>query len=419
MDLDHGIFGTVTFKGLHYGVTTAASYGHTHIKSLADIAASLFVRVMARPADSREVLDAARRSGAIKSILWVRTDGLGDVAMALPALHMLRENFPDAHITAVVRPISAPLMRMIKDVNQTVEFEPSVAPAATRMRSTDSFVTLARKLRATRFDLAVTMPIGVAGIVQSQMVALASGAPYLMDPSSGMPAGAGAVHAMKMHCPEVTKHASIETLFKCLEHAGLSRPAAEYRLDVPQSDREKMRAKLDSFGMPQKFAIVHARSAEREREWQAERFSAVADHLIATHGLHVAATGTRRDKEVVERIVAGCRYPGKLVSLCGKISVEELPALYSQATLMVSVDTGPMHVASMVGTPIVALFLPYYRYNSPYLQANHVVGPTVDDIVSYVASGQLPASGALLDYVTVADVTNMIDNVMAESAEPA
>jgi ADP-heptose:LPS heptosyltransferase len=410
-DPRNGIYGAFSIKGIQFAFDVLAR--------LIGKAVSKMRRAVSTMPNSSAAIAKARRAGNIKSILWIRVDGLGDAAMGLPSLRMLRENFPNATITALVRPISAPLMRRVTDVDEVIAFEPPEAPGTTRSKiASDSHFALAKDLRRLHTDLAVD----IAGIDSARRVAFASGARYRLGPERSFLDPDGANLSWMMNCPvaaDVSRRSSVEMMMETLDLAGMTRPKTRYNLEISEAEKELMRGVLCGMGISGDFAIVHSRSADRDKEWQPSRFAAVARHLIQKHNLQIMITGTQRDRESAEEIATICGCPESVVIACGKLEVDDLPAVYSLATLMVSVDTGPVHVASMVGTPIITVMLPWLVHYSPYLQADHVVTPTVDDLFeSLPADGSRPKPGELLNRVAASDVIRMVEHVLQDDEAP-
>jgi ADP-heptose:LPS heptosyltransferase len=106
-----------------------------------------------------------------------------------------------------------------------------------------------------------------------------------------------------------------------------------------------------------------------------ERFAAVADHLVRAYDLDVLVTGSGRDAGRIEELRRGVAQPERVVAAAGSFALPELAAVYRLADIMVSADTGPTHLADMVGTPLVTLFLPWHAVNRPYRQPDAVVLP--------------------------------------------
>ena len=111
--------------------------------------------------------------------------------------------------------------------------------------------------------------------------------------------------------------------------------------------------------------------------WMPDRFAALADRLIGDHGARIFFTGGAADGSMVDRIIRKMRHHAS--NLAGATSLIELAALYRRMAMVISTDTGPMHIAAAVNTPVIALFGPTAEWRTgPYGEHHQVVAPDLD-----------------------------------------
>ena len=116
---------------------------------------------------------------------------------------------------------------------------------------------------------------------------------------------------------------------------------------------------------PGAFVVMHTGATAPSRRYPPESFAEVARRLVEELDCPVVFTGCSAEGDVVERIRAAMGTPSH--SIVGELNLEELAALLSMARLLVSNNTGPVHVAAAVGTPVVALFGPTFaELNGPW-----------------------------------------------------
>jgi len=120
---------------------------------------------------------------------------------------------------------------------------------------------------------------------------------------------------------------------------------------VLDEDRREVDAAVGDDGRP--LVALHPGASERRRRWPAECFSAVGDALAAA-GARVLVTGTAAEADLVDEVVAGM--DGAAVGLAGHLSVAGVAALLSRCAVIVSNDTGPLHVAAAVGAATVGIY---------------------------------------------------------------
>ncbi len=339
------------------------------------IALALRLRLWLTPAD--KITDAGLPPlQAVRRLLFIRLDHIGDVAMSLPALHALRQRYPEAKIDALVLPGVAPILADVPDVDEVISYAAPVFTRGGTPAGLGETLALLRRLRRARYDVAVEL----RGNDLCRLVAFLAGASRRIGPARSLYESAGRpnygfllTHPVAL--ADNPDHAAERSL-RLLSACGLPRLDAPYRLPVTPERRDSVRGVLAALGVLRAYAVIHARPSEEAREWRPERFAAVADHLTQVHGLDVLLTGTGRDREYNAAIRAQVAHPERVSNAAGLRALTELPALFQGAVLMVSVDTGPMHLAALVGTPLVALFQPdLARLHHPYGQQDSVIVP--------------------------------------------
>ena len=126
-------------------------------------------------------------------------------------------------------------------------------------------------------------------------------------------------------------------------------------------------------------------------------------------------SGALEDADANDQVLALIRNKSHAYNAAGFFSLRELPAFFQQARLMVTVDTGPMHIAAAVGTPIVALFLPWtVTAFHPYGQLSGVVTPSPQNLSRLEETGRL-WEGSLLEAIQAVEVCESVDRTL-ESA---
>jgi len=123
---------------------------------------------------------------------------------------------------------------------------------------------------------------------------------------------------------------------------------------------------------PKRFVAVNPVAKWESKLWSKRKFAQLADRIIATCDVGIVFTGSFEDRPAIRRIEEGMSAPA--VNLAGETTLKMLAALYAEAEAVLSTDTGPMHLAAAVGTPVVALFGPTAPWRTgPYGSGNQVV----------------------------------------------
>jgi lipopolysaccharide heptosyltransferase II len=143
-----------------------------------------------------------------------------------------------------------------------------------------------------------------------------------------------------------------------LDAIGIPSSDIEYNLPVQDQDRATRDALLirHDISEPRLLVAINPAAKWETKLWSNLKFAKLADTLIQQYGANVVFTGSSEDRARVQDIISAME--GKAANLAGETTLRTLAALYEKTGFLVSTDTGPMHIASAVGTPVVALFGP-------------------------------------------------------------
>jgi heptosyltransferase-2 len=307
-----------------------------------------------------------------RRILVRGTNWLGDAVMTTPALLRLGEKFPAAHIALLCPEKLADLWRQHPAVHEVIPFAAG-----------ESVLAVGRKLRAGRFDLALVLP----NSPRSALEVFLGGIPHRIGHArpwrnlfltQAIPPRAEAVMMHKRTAAEIralvaadvnrrtdravssaatTSHQIHEYLHLAAALGAAAAPLAPQLAVTPG----EIAAARQKFGLEKISAPVFGLNPGAEygpaKRWPAERFIAAAREIQRRTGCRWLIFGGKADVELAERIAAGIQNPEpRIHSLAGKTSLRELMALLASCRVLLTNDTGPMHVAAALGTPVVVPF---------------------------------------------------------------
>jgi len=322
------------------------------------------------------------------NFLIVRLGALGDIVHTVPAAAALRRAFPDARIDWVVDARHAPFARLVTVVDRVIALErPTVA----------AWVQLVQALRPARYDVALDFQ----GLMKSAVIARASGArrvagfsiwhlrekgarPFYSDVDDGE------------HVPHV-----IRKNLKLLSVVGINTTAVEFPLvhsPSPVTDQVRSQAA----GRP--VALINPGAAWPNKRWPASRFGEVAAFLKEVRGFEPFVLWGPADQTLAQDVVDSS---GGVARVAPATSIPDLLELSRAAALMVSGDTGPLHIAAAAGTPIVAIFGPTDPDRNGPWAADDVVLSRYGSCECHYQR-QCRQSSWCLNDVTVAEVTAAI-----------
>ena len=281
----------------------------------------------------------------MRAILIVRLGALGDIVHALPVAAALRARFGDARIDWVVDERHRELLDLVPVVDRRIVLR--TRSASLRRRVTELRRTLARE----SYDVA----IDVQGLLKSAVVARLSRARRILGfTPPHLRERVARFFYTETHDPGVTAHV-IEKNLTLAASLGADVSRIRFPLTVPVSAAlDAVRARRSVVGETT-FVVLNPGAAWPNKRWPPARFGAVAQWLRRERGLSSVVTWGPGDETMAAAVVDGAAGAAELAPTT---SISDLVAIVRDATLMVSGDTGPVHLAAAVGTPIVGIYGP-------------------------------------------------------------
>ena len=280
--------------------------------------------------------------GDVRKAAVLKAGGLGDVAFSLPSLEALRAAYPAAEFVLLTSRAWAEILRSRPSpVDLAVAVPPFEGDASRTPSARKRLEAFCSKMRAERFDLVLQMHGG--GANSNPLVARLGGRTTAGLRAQGAP-------PLDRTAPYV--HFQFEVA-RCLEVAGLagaSPVSIEPRLALTPSDVAAASAALPDDG--RRLAVVHPGAGDPRRWWPAEKFAEVGCEL-ADAGARVAIVGMPPERRLAARVAAGV--PGA-VDLCGTLRLHALLGLLARAAVVVSNDSGPLHLANALGAATVGVY---------------------------------------------------------------
>jgi ADP-heptose:LPS heptosyltransferase len=286
----------------------------------------------------------------VRKIAILRVLVLGDMIFILPALDALHRAYPEAALTLIARPWAVDFFAgRIPGVTRIIGLE-----EPNQMNGELGFLIRPEdtawffpEMRAERFDLGISMQGG--GKNSNPMI-------RQMQPrvSVGI-REEGAVapdrwFAFDYYQHEVSRNLDLAAL------AGAQGFSREPRLAVLPSDREAARPYLEPIRQP--YAVIHSGARDVRRMWPPEKFARVADQIKRALGLEIVLTGSRVDGDAPRRVASAMQETS--FNLSSQVTLPALVGVLESASLVVSNDTGIMHLALAVGAKTVGLFWEEY-----------------------------------------------------------
>ncbi len=292
------------------------------------------------------------------NILLIRLSSMGDVLHVLPALRALRTSFPEATLGWVVEDAHAQLLSGLPELDRLYVVARARSHGGWRERR-----ALAKEMRSRLREVRWDVAIDFQGLWKSLMVARWSGAERILGYAPS-PEHTHWFYTDKVHLPTLDRHAvdrhldllgTLGCAVRYASHRGEFR--RDFSLPIQPSQRAKAEEILTGLDLPagRPRVLLNFSARKPANQWGVERFAELANLLIG-EGYAPVLTGGSDDREGEKAILEAVGRP--LPSLVGKCNLLELAAVMTHFDVLVTGDTGPMHVAVSAGLPIVALFGP-------------------------------------------------------------
>ena len=342
-----------------------------------------------------------------KRICILRLSAIGDTCHAVPVVRAIQRAWPETALTWIVGRVEHELLAGLEGVEFLI---------LDKRRGLAGYRDVRRRLRR-RFDVLLHMHASMRANLASLLVSA--------DVRVGMDR-ARARDGQWMFCnrriPARPRQHVMDGLLEFVRVLGIE--PGEPRWDIPLSEDARAFAKQHIDGSEPALIIspVTGQRLRNYRNWRAERYAAAADHASRQYGARVVLCGggTRLESDYGREICRQARCG--IVNLIGKTTLKQLLALLARATVLLCPDSGPAHMATAVGTPVVGLYATSNRHRTgPYLSQHLVAdgypraveqafGRGVDEI----RWGRRVRDPGAMDLIGVADVVRQLDAAFSE-----
>jgi ADP-heptose:LPS heptosyltransferase len=289
-------------------------------------------------------------------ILLVRLRLIGDVVFTTPLPRALRRHFPDAHLSYLVEPLAADIVRDNPHLDDVIVASAPDAPGRWR-----NDLVLLRRLREARYDVTIDLHGGP----RAALFARACGAPrrigYRLAGRTWM------YTDVVPRAPGLTPRHAVQNQWDLLAPLGLGAPdPARDAVEIPENAAAaaRVQAVLIGLGVEPKrpLVVIHVSAGNPFRRWPAEAFGELVARMAQTPTRQFVVISGPSDAHAAARVVEsvlatlGTAAAGRIMTAA--FDVGEIRALVSRAAVYIGGDSGPLHLASATRTPIVALFGP-------------------------------------------------------------
>ncbi len=285
-------------------------------------------------------------------ILIVKLSSLGDLFHALPAVHNLKIKL-QADIHWVVQNEYHDLVKCFSDVDKVIPFDRKNFP-----KSLKQFVT---ELRSTEYDMVIDMQ----GLMKSALITMLARGKRKIGPSFHR-------EGTLLLYPEVAgkrnkKRHAVEENFDVIKHLGLEQIAPEFPINLPKKEFAEKKPRV---------ALLPS-SRWPSKNWPPDCFTELAQHLMETCNASIFLLGGPEDAGLCGNIAESLG--GHAVNMAGRNTLIETASLLKEMDLLISNDSGPVHIAAALNTPVLAIFGPTDpQRTGPYGSQHHIIAASMD-----------------------------------------
>jgi heptosyltransferase I len=341
----------------------------------------------------------------LRHICLVRLSALGDVCLMVPLVRTLQKAFPEATITWIT---SASMLGLLEGL-EGVEFV-----IIEKANHPFGYWKFYQRMKARSFDVL--------------LCAQASFRAHFLYPLIRAPIkiGFNKNEARDSHGWFVNRHLSgtrehlLDSFLGFALALGVSKPVIEWRLPITDADRQFAEERLKGSGG---WIAVNPMASKPERMWSPERFSELINACLGRWNYGIILTGpkTRSARLLGQALVRETSQPNRILDLIGQTTPKQLAAVLAKAKVLVAPDTGPVHIATAVGTPVVGLYaVASPELSGPYFSQKLVVNRFPEAVRTILGKDprEVPwktrvKSSRAMELIRVAHVLGKLEEVLA------
>lgn len=317
--------------------------------------------------------------------------------MTLPAMMAVRETYPEAHIAVVANPLVAQLLEHHPGCDEIIVYNKRAEHAGVF-----GMLRFASALRRQKFDCAILFQYAIEAAVMTFLARIPCRLGFSTDGRRFL-----LTHPVAFGKEEKVLHQT-DAFLRIVNHYAITAADKVQALALSEEERDWAKEQLPEGPL----VVINPGAAYGSaKRWYPERFAAVADFLTREHGMTVVLIGGPVEAEVGRDIAAMMQYPA--LNFVGKTTVRQMMSLIDAAALMITNDSGPMHVAAAFKVPLVAIFGPTnHTTTSPFTENYRIVRHDVDCAPCMLR--ECPTDHRCMDRITVDDVIAAVQSFLLE-----
>lgn len=267
----------------------------------------------------------------IQHLAVVRLSALGDVCHAMAVVQSIMVRYPDMKVTWITSPLEANLVRLLKGVT-VVEYD--------KKSGFSGLLALRSLLKNQTFDALLHLQWSLRASLVSRMVKAKRRIGFALSHSREKQHW-----FVNEYAPQPRGEHVLDSFLSIASVLGVSEPSLPCELSLPET----------ALDLPKRYVVLNPSASKADRNWTVEGYQAVMAYL-SSKGVPVVLTGgpSSEEQSFAQQIIA--EQTGSVINLVGKTKLDAMLSVLKGAELVISPDTGPAHMATLVGTPVLGLY---------------------------------------------------------------
>ncbi len=282
------------------------------------------------------------KSGNPQKILLRSTNWIGDAIMTTPAIRTIRHNFPKAEISVLVHPWVADVFKASPHIDRIINYNKK-----TSHKGLSGMLRLSKELKKEKFDLTILLQNAFEAALITYMAGIPLRAGYSRDCRGLLLSHAVSLKKSRKNIHQVHYYQGL------LTDLGLTAGSDELFLAINPEDKSRAVKLIDEDHPGSLIGLNPGAAYGPAKRWPAEKYAELAEKLIKKINCQILVFGTEADRQTAG-IIKQCS--GRVVDLTGKTSLSEAMALIDLCNAFVTNDSGLMHIAAALKTPLAAIF---------------------------------------------------------------
>jgi len=281
-----------------------------------------------------------------KNILIVRTDRIGDVVLTVPAIRAINEKFPDARLTVLLSPLTFDLLNGLSFIDEIL-----VDDRRGPHKGLWGFLRLIRLLQQKKFDLAVIYHTKK----RTNLACFWANIPYRLGYKNNK-YGFLLNHPVEDVRHKGHKHEA-QYCLDLLDNVGIQSNDLLLEISRDQSADRWITDFLKSKGieLSEELVVLHPAASDPAKQWPKENFSGLVNEMHRKkNSIKFIIIGTKENRHLARDIQN--KSDAEILDTSGMFSINQLVSLLARAKILISNDSGPVHIAAALGTPVISIF---------------------------------------------------------------